>query len=61
MKVRLNWRTNIKAIGIILAGALAFFISFSIKTKFDSNQLGGKPPYYEGRDNFVEPNPHVGK
>ena len=22
------------------------------------NQLGGKPPYYDGRDNFVEPNPH---
>tara|TARA_B100000686_G_C16191796_1_gene666213 strand:+ start:219 stop:389 length:171 start_codon:yes stop_codon:yes gene_type:complete len=32
------------------------FISCSKKT---DNQIGGKPPYYDGRDNFVEPNPHT--
>ena len=49
-----------KGICIILAAAW-FFISCSTKTDFDPNQLGGKPPYYEGRDNFIEPNPHSGE
>ena len=42
-----------KATCIILA-ATWIFISCSA----DHNQLGGKAPYYDGRDNFIEPNPH---
>ena len=46
-----------RVICIILAASWVF-ISCSTKEVVDHNQLGGKPPYYDGRDNFVEPNPH---